>query len=1048
MRRRNLTTLFLSALMGMGTFAVPVSTFAVGNLNLVQPLSGITRNVSDETELKNALSSAEAGDTIKLTASFSVTNQIDVTIPVIFDLGGNKLDYPTASYKALFNVNCSSGNVVIQNGSLCAGTKSSWGNNVVKALGSSQVQLIGIKAELLASSGYVLNAAGSSHISLESSEIHLPGSFTMMQSGDNQYSLGVGTVLLSDGGAATITQGRYISGGNGVGILPENASLEYSVYGDRGIRLEVKEQEPADLIGSLGSYTTLQDAVEAGETYVTLAQTSGSTEKMLRKSVIPAGKEITLKILVNNNKAEYYYGDVEVQGKLIVDILTNDGGVLGEITTSGSGLVEIPDFGTFKTDVRAWLKNNRIAVQNNQGLWQISSSQGIKGGSGTIYTSIDAAIAAGETVLSLTTNITSNIEIPSGKNITINLNGYEIAGWGTRSATAAITVDSGATLTVNGPGAIKATRNYYQAEEYCVENHGTLTLNEVNVEGSDAPAHVINGPRASYSLNALIRSDGNLTLKDSKVNNNVDLIPDGANPGQWSDFPTECDGGLGILVTGGTVDVVDSTIHGGYTGVEVKSGDVTFEGNDTKVTAESGRKAVNGSKDNITIKAGTYSSDIEDYVDSDSASKAEDGSWVVTAPETQDPGTTDPGDSGSGSGDSGTGSGSGSGNNSSNTKPDDSKPSDSKTETVENPDGTTTEKVTDSDGTVTSTTEKKDGSIEQKIEKPDGSTSTTTTHTDGSKDVVATDGKGTTTTSRTEANGMFSSVTQKSDNTVSGTINVTKPAIESAEAVGSNIIIKMPEIPANRTDNKVELDVTVPTDKTATVEIPVIHSTIVPGSVAMIQNEDGSLTPIQTSYGKDGQMIVPIESSAKIIIKDNAKSFTDVSKDSPYSNGIDFVSARKIMNGSAGEGSPDFNENGVLTRGMLAQMFWNLAGNPASSASAPEDAKGYWYENASKYVTENKMMGVNSAFRGGDPISREELALILYRAAGSPKADLSLLAKYSDADQIQYGDGSRNAFAWAISKNILGENTPVLMPRESATRGQIAKVMMNYIING
>lgn len=342
-----------------------------------------------------------------------------------------------------------------------------------------------------------------------------------------------------------------------------------------------------------------------------------------------------------------------------------------------------------------------------------------------------------------------------------------------------------------------------------------------------------------------------------------------------------------------------------------------------------------------------------------------------------------------------------------------------KIEVIENEDGTKTEKVTKPDGSTTETTKKANGNLEIIEKDISGNETITTKDADENEFIVA----------------------RKKDLLDKIQIHVSNK---------SEFLVKadIPLIPADHKINDVKVEVSLPKEKT--IIIPIENSTLFSGSVAMIENKNGSLTPIPRSYGKDGSLIIPLKQSCTIVLKDNAYKFNDLNITSPYSTGINFVSAREIMLGKTGKGSDVFDENGTLTRGMFAQIFWNLAGQPSvdNYPSNPE-VEGQWFEKAARYALSQKIMGQGgSTFRGSEPISREEVALILYRMRNNSALTTAKLEKYLDTKEIKYGEESFRAFAWASENSILGVGTNYLLPGSYATRGQIAKIIMNYIISG
>ncbi|MBR4017893.1 MAG: S-layer homology domain-containing protein, partial [Oscillospiraceae bacterium] len=111
----------------------------------------------------------------------------------------------------------------------------------------------------------------------------------------------------------------------------------------------------------------------------------------------------------------------------------------------------------------------------------------------------------------------------------------------------------------------------------------------------------------------------------------------------------------------------------------------------------------------------------------------------------------------------------------------------------------------------------------------------------------------------------------------------------------------------------------------------------------------------------------------------------------------------------------------------------------------PADA---WYAKAVEWAAANEIVkGIGSnKFAPDAPISREQIATILFRYDGGVKVEGSLEA-YPDADKV--GSYATDGMLWAIENEIItgvavGEAT-YLNPQENATREQIATIMMRYL---
>lgn len=115
--------------------------------------NAVVDNITDETGLKNAINTAEAGDTITLANNIELTSVLTIDKGITLDLGGNILSGATSftgtsnSDKNLVNVVAS--DTTITNGSIVAGANN---RNVVNVWGCTGVTLSNLEIDHSASS--------------------------------------------------------------------------------------------------------------------------------------------------------------------------------------------------------------------------------------------------------------------------------------------------------------------------------------------------------------------------------------------------------------------------------------------------------------------------------------------------------------------------------------------------------------------------------------------------------------------------------------------------------------------------------------------------------------------------------------------------------------------------------------------------------------------------------------------------------------------------------------------------------------------------------
>ena len=88
-----------------------------------------------------------------------------------------------------------------------------------------------------------------------------------------------------------------------------------------------------------------------------------------------------------------------------------------------------------------------------------------------------------------------------------------------------------------------------------------------------------------------------------------------------------------------------------------------------------------------------------------------------------------------------------------------------------------------------------------------------------------------------------------------------------------------------------------------------------------------------------------------------------------------------------------------------------------------------------------KANGVSDGTNPNADITREQLVTMLYRYAGSPKANGSLNS-FSDAASVN--SYAVNAMQWAIANGIVNGSNGKLNPQNNATRAQVAAILMRF----
>ena len=177
-------------------------------------------------------------------------------------------------------------------------------------------------------------------------------------------------------------------------------------------------------------------------------------------------------------------------------------------------------------------------------------------------------------------------------------------------------------------------------------------------------------------------------------------------------------------------------------------------------------------------------------------------------------------------------------------------------------------------------------------------------------------------------------------------------------------------------------------------------------------------------------------------------SYNDVTAGDWFASDVIYVTLTGLMNGT-GEG---FSPNNNLTRAQMATVLYRMAGEPEGTIENPfsDVADGQWYTDAVVWAAETGITLGTSAdtFNPNDDVTREEMATFLYRFAEYESLDpievTGDLSAFPDADEV--AGFATEAMTWAVGQKIIAGVDGNLAPDGTATRAQVATVLMRYTV--
>ena len=176
-------------------------------------------------------------------------------------------------------------------------------------------------------------------------------------------------------------------------------------------------------------------------------------------------------------------------------------------------------------------------------------------------------------------------------------------------------------------------------------------------------------------------------------------------------------------------------------------------------------------------------------------------------------------------------------------------------------------------------------------------------------------------------------------------------------------------------------------------------------------------------------------------------SYNDVKAGDWYANAVNYVTLTGLMNGT-GDG---FSPNLAINRGMMVTVLYRMAGSPEVTAENPftDVPADTWYTDAVIWASENGITAGTSetTFSPTNSLTREQLATFFYRFADFENPDpieiTGDLSGFSDADQV--ASYATDALKWAIGEGLIsGTTETTLSPKATATRAQVATILMRY----
>lgn len=190
---------------------------------------------------------------------------------------------------------------------------------------------------------------------------------------------------------------------------------------------------------------------------------------------------------------------------------------------------------------------------------------------------------------------------------------------------------------------------------------------------------------------------------------------------------------------------------------------------------------------------------------------------------------------------------------------------------------------------------------------------------------------------------------------------------------------------------------------------------------------------------------------AKWTEKDNGEwknPFTDVKENDWFYDSVKYAYENDLMKGIS---NTEFAPDSDVTRAMFVTVIYRMENEPQTGKCAFTDVEsGSYYENAVAWTNENGIVsGISEdCFAPNEPITREQMAAIIYRYAAFKGYDITTSSNTSYTDNDNISDYAKDAVIWAAEKYVMTGNTDgSFAPKANTTRAQAASVFMRMVEN-
>lgn len=212
-------------------------------------------------------------------------------------------------------------------------------------------------------------------------------------------------------------------------------------------------------------------------------------------------------------------------------------------------------------------------------------------------------------------------------------------------------------------------------------------------------------------------------------------------------------------------------------------------------------------------------------------------------------------------------------------------------------------------------------------------------------------------------------------------------------------------------------------------------ATLITANITDNKNNSGEIDNIVGSYEEYIPPVDPIDpdypliSILPVLAKDLL--FIDVTSADWFYSDVKYAYENGLMTGTSGTA---FSPGAPVTRGMVMTIL-------ARREGIRTDRYTPWYAAGCEWAKAN---GISDGSNPEAPVTREQLAAMLYRYAALKGRDLTAGENLNFTDASDVSAYALPALQWATGEKILTGSNGALNPQATATRAQLAAILHRY----